>query len=254
MKNIKKYEQFHKLNELGPRFAATAMNKYNNDERTLRIKRSAITSMFSEYINRNLPFVCKTKDGEPVKYRLIDIYVKSGKFDIKLIDSQQNRYLVLDFMSEEEVAPELKSISLQYDILKDEYDRADLDKNPFEEEEALPYALRYFNLSFNRYFINTLIKIANKYREMYFEMKNNQINAHYDEDGQKYDDDYVKQHGMWFGSDSQRIHKGNGKYSELTKGINKEANELKKKSRLRTSDFKMFNYDSGRTIGNTVRF
>ena len=78
MKNLLKFADYIK-EELGPKFAAAALDPNTfNDERTIKLKKDAITSLFSDYIGKDLQFYIKTLDSnDAIKYKLIEVVYSS---------------------------------------------------------------------------------------------------------------------------------------------------------------------------------
>ena len=135
------------VNEIGPKMAALAF-KPKFDERTRQIQKDAITSLFSEYIGRDIPFYLKTGFDKhtPTKYKLVEA----------TFDSLHNKQLKLYFYNENGVdndAPFIdnkKEIVLIYDMDKDDY----------------IYVARQY--TYNQFAVNLLIKSANLIREAYY--------------------------------------------------------------------------------------
>jgi hypothetical protein len=241
MKTIKNFNEFNQVNEVGPRFAAAAMKDHKNDERTKRIKRDTMFSLYSEYINRNLDFVVKYRDEAPVRYKLIDVITmrdteRSTGYNYAIEDGR-HRFLELTFMTEEEV--ERKELILVYDIKKDYYNTGD------QQGEHMN------GFSFSRYFINTLIKIAKKYRDMYYSM--NPVYAFFDKDGKKYLEENVRRDGIAKDGVGYEM-RVNGEYITVERGVDKEATDAKKRSMLTPRDFNAFVHTTQREIGNETYF
>jgi hypothetical protein len=137
MKYLRKFNE-----KIGPKFASMAF-KPKFDERTERVKKEAITSMFSSYINKDLPFFIKTlKSNDPTKYKLIEV--------------EFSDYFIFHFYNEEgpdsdaPYANGKREILFKYSIDLDKYDQG---------------STRYL---LNSYIVNFLIKSANEIREFYF--------------------------------------------------------------------------------------
>lgn len=140
------------LNEIGPDVAARALRGNIGkigDLRAEQILKDAITSMFSKYIGKDMPFYfIARKDGAPVKYDLIEVTLSS-----------RAKFVFFYFYNEDGVdsdspyALNKKEIRIGYDIENDKF--GDEDHGNFQ----------YF---VNPFTANFFAKSANLLRRMYY--------------------------------------------------------------------------------------
>ncbi len=106
------------INEIGPKYAAKALDYNGNDDRNTHNK--AMWSLFNKYIgSRNLPFYVKIMDGQPTRYELIEVFMSRNFENVKFYF-----YNVNDDAedTDEPYNPNKKEMVISYDIVKDEYE------------------------------------------------------------------------------------------------------------------------------------
>jgi hypothetical protein len=205
---------FKRINELGTKMAGVAIhrNLVGNDLRTQQITKDAITSLFSKYIGKDIPFFLKIREGDqPTKYQLVEVVFRrdmSMRSEYSDIDKGSDYVLKLYFYNptgEDDDAPyaeNKKEFVATYILAKDSFD--DLTKDYF----------------FNQYAINVLLMAALTIRKAYFSAFpiRKTFNTRNDPD---YD---------------------GGKPE--TYGIDQNATEAAMKTRMNKTSFRQFSYDS----------
>lgn len=134
------------INEIGPKYAAKALNPDGYDR---NVHNKAMFSLFSKYIgSKNLPFYVSRMGEPPVRYELIEVTMNKDRDNV-------NFYF--------------------YNTNED----ADNDNSPFiknKKEFTLTYSIKNdeftsVNGKVNRYFVNFLINAAKLIRETYYTFK-----------------------------------------------------------------------------------
>lgn len=141
---------FKPMNEIGTKTAATAMHhRFNYGDRGNEVFNNAITSLFSKFIGRDLPFVIKTaNNGAGHKYQLLEV-----KYNIN------DDTLIFHFYNENgeysnaTYADNKKEVSLVYSIKEDKFKIKDHTNDVY---------------AYNAYMVNFLINAANTIRKVYF--------------------------------------------------------------------------------------
>lgn len=205
---------FKRVNELGTKMAGVAINRnlVGNDLRTQQITKDAITSLFSKYIGKDIPFFIKMREGDqPTKFQLVEAeFRRDMSIHSKYSDLDKGSYYVLKLYfynptGEDNDAPyaeNKKEFIATYILAKDSYD--DLTK-------------QYF---FNQYAINVLLFAALTIRKAYFNAF--PIRKTFNT---RNDPDY----------DSSKPE---------TYGIDQNATEAAMRTRLNKTSFRQFSYDS----------
>lgn len=149
------------VNEITPKMAGIAINRnLGGDLRTQRLSKDAVTSLFSKYIGRDIPFFMKIRDTDkPTKYELVEVtfgrdmsmqhnystYENGGDYVLKLHLYNAN--------GEENDAPyaeNKKDIVLVYELGTDSFQGT---------------ARQYF---YNQYAVNVLLYAVLTIRKAYF--------------------------------------------------------------------------------------
>jgi hypothetical protein len=150
-----------KMVEITPKMAGVAINRnLGGDLRTKRISKDAITSLFSKYIGKSIPFYLKVSDTDkPTKYELVEVTFNrdpSMRTDYSSLDEGGDYVLKLYFYNDagtDDDAPyaeNKKNIVLSYVLINDKYD---------SPERSFYY---------NQFAINLLLYAANVIRKAYF--------------------------------------------------------------------------------------
>ena len=150
------------VNEVGAKMAGIAINRNigGNDLRTKQITKDAITSLFSKYIGKDIPFFMKIRESDqPTKYQLVEVSFgrdMSMRTENSEIENGGSYVLKLHFYNptgEEDNAPyaeNKKEFISTYVLANDTYD---------------PLTKQYF---FNQYAINLFLFAALTIRKAYF--------------------------------------------------------------------------------------
>ena len=150
-----------KLVEITPKMAGVAINRnLGGDLRTKKISKDAITSLFSRYIGRDIPFFMKIRDTDkPTKYELVEVTFgrdMSTNRNYSTLDNGGDYVLKLHLYNatgEEDDAPyaeNKKKLVLEYELGTDEFRDT---------------ASQYF---YNQYAINILLYAVLTIRKAYF--------------------------------------------------------------------------------------
>ena len=152
---------FKRINELGAKMAGIAINRnIGGDQRTQQISKDAVTSLFSKYVGKDIPFFMEVREGDkPTKYQLIEVTFgrdMSMRTEYSSIDNGGDYVLKLHFFNptgEENDSPyaeNKKEFVATYVLSKDAYN------SPSDI---------YF---YNQYAINLLLFAALTIRKAYF--------------------------------------------------------------------------------------
>lgn len=150
------------VNEVGAKMAGVAIGRNigSNDLRTKQITKDAITSLFSKYIGKDIPFFMKIReDDQPTKFQLVEVTFgrdMSMRSEYSEIENGSDYVLKLHFYNptgEDDNAPyaeNKKEFTSTYVLAKDKYDSL---------------TNQYF---FNQYAINLFLFAAMTIRKAYF--------------------------------------------------------------------------------------
>jgi len=152
---------FKRINELGAKMAGIAINRnVGGDQRTLQISKDAVTSLFSKYVGKDIPFFMEVREGDkPTKYQLVEVTFgrdMSMRGEYSALDSGGDYVLKLHFFNptgEENDSPyaeNKKEFVATYVLSKDEY--------------TSPSNIYFYN----QYAINLLLFAALTIRKAYF--------------------------------------------------------------------------------------
>ena len=137
--------------EIGTKMASKAIN-YDLDERKSELHKNAITSLFRDYIGKDIPFFVKTlSTGTPRKYKLIEVLFKIYDKTLELHFYNENG----DKNNDAPYLDNKREIVFKYNLEKDDY-----------EGTSSHYIL-------NRYAVNLLINAANKILETFYTREEN---------------------------------------------------------------------------------
>lgn len=135
------------MNEIGPEMAASALSGNigkMHDPRAKQILKDSITSMFSKYIGKKMPFAIKTRENSPAaEYVLVEVVLRGNNKE--LVDF--HFYNEDGVQNDAPYADNKKEIVITYKIEEDLYD--------------VPCLVNTFTSRF-------LVKAANMLREMYY--------------------------------------------------------------------------------------
>jgi hypothetical protein len=141
------------MKEIGPKMAAKAVGPAlsKGDPRSKSIAQDAITSMFSKYIGRKMPFnFIARDDGSPVEYELVEVLARINWVEPEV---EFHFYNSEGVESDKPFALNKKNIVITYDIKNDELKDS--------QSGRFHWILNPFTSKF-------LAKASNEIREMYY--------------------------------------------------------------------------------------